>query len=354
MTSPDPSRGSSPRFAYLVLSHQEPRRVDPLIGRLLQLSPEGRVVVHHDAASPTVPWAGRADGRVHHVERGPVRWGDWTMVSATLRLLRHASETLDADWVVLLSGEHRPVVDLARWEEEVAAAGVDAYLGDRPLSMRLRFGRRQEQDNELLARYAHRWRAVARPGSDRLHRVVGGLWKVSRATHPVAKLEFAHRRGAWLIGTPRPRRPMRGWRFHKGTQWVVLSRRAVDAVLDADPAVARWFQQTYIPDESYVHTVVRHHPELVASDRSMTFVPAAPDGRSGVWMRLGLDDLPAAWASGAAFARKVDPVDRPEVVAAIDAAVDTAVDTAADTAVEGPRPGPPRGRLRPAPAARDR
>lgn len=320
--TPVPTTDPSPRFAYLVLSHQEPPRVDPLLQRLLQLSPAGHVVVHHDAASPTVPWRGPTDGRFHRVERSSVQWGDWSMVAATLRLLRHAVEHVDADWVTLLSGEHRPVVDLATWEAGVAAAGVDAYLGDRPLPARLRFGRRREQDNEFLARYAHRWRALPRPRSDGAHRVVGGLWKLSRATHPVAKLEFAHRRDAWMLGTPRPRGPVRGWRFHKGTQWVVLSRRAVDAVLGADPAVTEWFRGTYIPDESYVHTLVRHTPGLVASDRSMTYVPPSPDGRTGVWMRLGLEDLPAVGASGAAFARKVDPVGRPEVLAAIDALVD--------------------------------
>ena len=40
------------------------------------------------------------------------------------------------------------------------------------------------------------------------------------------------------------------------------------------------------------------------------------------WMVLGDEDLPAVWASGAAFARKVDPVERPDVLRAIDEEVD--------------------------------
>jgi hypothetical protein len=40
-------------------------------------------------------------------------------------------------------------------------------------------------------------------------------------------------------------------------------------------------------------------------------------------MVLGQDDLPAVWRSEAAFARKVDPDERPHVIKAIDEKVES-------------------------------
>ncbi len=59
------------------------------------------------------------------------------MIEATQRMLRYAVDRLDADWFVLLSGEHRPAVDLHRWESTIAAAGHDALFDAERLPDRL-------------------------------------------------------------------------------------------------------------------------------------------------------------------------------------------------------------------------
>src|SRR5665213_2369863 len=116
------TRTHSPfRVAYLVLSHHRPEQVEALAERILDLSPAGQVVVHHDASAPMAPWNGSPPPRVHLLPRTRVLWGDWSMVETSLRLLRFASEELDADWCSFLSGEDRPVVNLARWERAVAS-----------------------------------------------------------------------------------------------------------------------------------------------------------------------------------------------------------------------------------------
>lgn len=315
-------RAPRPRFAYLLLTHTDPGQVEELADRLLALSPSAQVVVHHDRAAGDPPWDGRPDGPRHLVERGPVLWGDWSMVEATERLVGYAVDQLDADWLVLLSGQHRPLVDLARWEEVTAASGVDAYARADRLPDRLRFGRADPEANGYLARARHRWTAVRRPRSDRIHDALGRLTQLGQAAHPLGAVEYAHRRGAWVLGTPRRRGPVAGWTLFRGSQWVVLNRRAARTVLEVDPAVRRWFRSSWIPDESYIHTVLRHQRGLVVSDQLVTYVLDTPSQPRPGWMRLAMDDLPAAWSSGAAFARKVDLSDRPEVVWAIDRAVD--------------------------------
>src|SRR5580704_6178535 len=99
-----------------------------------------------------MPWNGKPGAPVHLVDRGHVQWGDWSMIDATLRLLRYAVDNLDSDWFVLLSGEHRPATYLTRWEEEVAGAGLDAYLPAERLSGHLEYGRSHVETNLYLTR----------------------------------------------------------------------------------------------------------------------------------------------------------------------------------------------------------
>jgi len=325
-----PSRGSiegntpavHPRFAYLLLTHKLAQHVEELAARIVELSPAAEIVVHHDLGAHDVPWGGDPSGRVHLVERGRVLWGDWSMVDATLRLLRFALEELDADWFVLLSGEHRPIVDLEGWERSTAQSGLDAFVAADQLSSRLRFGRADPVANQYLARAQHRWVTFPRPRSELVHRAIGALMKVSCSLHPIAKLEYAHRREAWALGIRRRRGSMRGQTFFRGSQWMVLGRRAAEAALDVDPGLSNWFKESWIPDETYFHTVLRSTPGLVLSNQPVTFVLDTPARPTRGWMRLGLQDLPAVWASGAPFARKVDPSASPEVLTAIDRAVD--------------------------------
>jgi len=310
-------------FAYLLLTHKEPAHVEELVDRLLDLSPAGQVVVHHDLAAGPEPWAGRPPARVHRVERRPVLWGDWSIVDVTLSMIAVALEQVNAQWLVVLSGEHRPVTDLATWERATWDSGADALVDDRPLPGRLRFGRADEDANRFLARCAHRWSALDEPAHPLGQRAMGGAWKLSRYGAPLGAIEYSHRRRSWFIGTPRPRGPLTGATFYKGSQWMALNRRAAEAVVGVEAPVTDWFRRCHIADETYVHTVLRRHPGLDVRQQLVTFVPDGP-ARPGPtrWMVLALEDLPAVWASGAAFARKVDPVERPEVISAIDAEVD--------------------------------
>lgn len=326
-----------PRFAYLLLTHGHPDHVEECADRLLALSPSAQIVVHHDLAAGDPPWAGRPDGPRHLVERGPVLWGDWSMVEATERLVRFAVDQLDADWLVLLSGQHRPLVDLSRWEEATATSGVDAFARADRLPAGLRFGRAEAVAGGYLARSCHRWTAVRRPGSELAHDTLGHLMRLGQALSPIGSLEYAHRTESWMLGTPRPRGPTVGWTFFRGSQWVVLNRRAARALLEVDPVVRQWFRSSWIPDEAYIQTVVRRRPELVVSDQLVTYVLDTPARPFPGWMRLALDDLPAAWGSGAAFARKVDWATRPEVIEAIDQAVDRGRQAVPTTPARRPR-----------------
>lgn len=328
MSLPHPDGGHTvapdrSRFAYLMLTHKEPLRVEELAHRILELSPRASIVVHHDLAdtSPTPP-AGHPSQPIHLVERGRVRWGDWSMIEATRRLLEFAVDRLDADWFVLLSGEHRPVVDLTSWEKAVARSDVDAIAPAMELPLRLRFGRSDEQTNLYLARSRHKWSIYGRPRSETIHRAIGALMKLSHSIQPLLAIEYVHRRDAWCVGRYRRAGPMGATTFFRGSQWIALNRRAATTVLDVEPEVTSWFKRSWIPDETYFQTVLRQAGGLAVSNSPTTFVLETPEHPTPGWMRLAHEDLEAVWASGAPFARKVDVSGRPDVVAAIDRVVD--------------------------------
>jgi hypothetical protein len=311
------------RVAYLILSHHRPEQVEELAHRILALSPQGHVVVHHDAAAAAVPWSGSPPARVHLVERTRVLWGDWSIVEASLRLLRYAADELDADWCCFLSGEDRPVVDLARWESALRSTGADGLVPSRPVTAKPAFGRAPTAGDINYVRYRYRWRAL--PAVNGVTRQAVDLARrVSRYSQPLFKIEYAPRRDRFFLALPRRRGLPPGWLLYSGPQWLACGRRAMDALLHADDAVVDWFRQTWIPDQSFFHTVLRNQPGLTLDDTPLTYVvPFATKRRRGD-MVLRVEDLPAIEASGAAFARKFDPGVDGAILRAVDAATGVA------------------------------
>jgi hypothetical protein len=322
---------TSPRVAYLLMSHKNPAQVEALAARVLELSGGGQVVVHHDGATAEPPWGGRPPDGVHLVDPLPVKWGDWSLVEAALALLRFAQEQLEAQWCVFLSGEDRPVMDLAAWEASLPSSGVDGYVDAHVLDTRPRLGRPPNAVDLNYARYALRWRTVLSNRHPLMRRILGPARRVSRYLQPVVKIEYASRRQAWMVGWYRRRRLPPGWNLYCGSQWMALGRRAVDVLLSTEPWVTDWFRQTWIPDQGYFHTVLYNHPELKLSPKPLTYFVPHVGKKQEAWMFLRAADADAITRSGAVFARKFDPAVDAEVIDLLDAVVDAAVSTRRET-----------------------
>ncbi len=311
---------TGPRVAYLILSHKDLAHVEALAARILELSPAGEVVVHHAAAE--VPWDGVPPPRTHLVEPIPVLWGDWSLVEASLRLMRFAADTLDADWFVMLSGDDRPVRDLAAWERELHASDIDGLVPARELTMRPSFGRRPSADDLNYARYALRWRALPHTGHRWWRSILGPVRRISRYTQPVFKIEYAPRRETWVVGLFRRRRLPVGWALYSGSQWMALHRRAVTALFATDASVLQWFRHSWIPDQGFFQTVLHNNRGLRLRSEALTYVVPHTSEKRPAWMVLRSEDLEAISRSGAAFARKFDPAVDQRVITMVDAAVD--------------------------------
>jgi hypothetical protein len=261
--------------AYLILSYKLPELVQRLVARLRAGSPSAIVAVHHD---PRHSALGPLDAV--RLPAAPVEWGRGSQLAAILRSLAWLRANTDFGWVVLLSGQDYPIRPVA--EIEAGLRGADAFIEHVPV-----------EPGQFAERYSNRWRPVSERVGPKLARVL-----------PVRRFP-----SGLYVGLPaRPPIPL-----YRGSDWCTLSRRAVDAVLDAPRPVIEHFLQTLVPTEAYFHSVLVASGLTLANEhrRYMPFAPGASNPQV-----LGFDDLDAVLASTADFARKfedaavLDEIDR--------------------------------------------
>jgi hypothetical protein len=288
----------------VIFSHQRPAQVERLVRRILSLSPAAEVVLHHDPRRVPMVWSQPPGPRVHCVDPQPMDWGAFTMVAATATVLEYVETHLSYDWCSVISGQDYPVTDLAAWERELGHDGSDYLLSAQEVSFDPQRPRRVLIEDEYYVRYAYRWRPLGAvpkavvPVVNRLARLVGmGPVLVTRPFKGHQKLGITRR-------TPFGE----DWRCFKGSQWMALSKAAVTRILEVmakQPELARYYATTLVPDESFFQTILGNQDDLAARHGRLSFTVWAGSGAAHPKM-LRSADVPAAVASGCAFARKFD------------------------------------------------
>jgi hypothetical protein len=275
--------------AYLILAHNRPDQLARLVSRLGESSP---VLIHFDGRASQEEFeharsavaAIRSD--VIFVRRIRCYWGDGGIMDATLELVRTlVGSQVAFDYAALLSGSDYPV--MARGE-------LRALLGKTP-------GREYIESFDLDA--PNRW------STDE------GLFQASAR---VRSRSIRFRSQVWKL--PGTRTIPLGLRPFGGSQWWCLTRAflvyAVAFTID-NPRFEAFFRRTFIPDESFMQTLISNSAFAGAvTGDNLTFA---------IWDRppifpatLGMEDLPAIRASGKPFARKFDPSADPALLDTID------------------------------------
>lgn len=214
---------------------------DPVqVRRLIQALEPFPVFLHCDArASRQTFEAMTSDlpARVTVLPRRKTPWASWGCVAAELDGYRRAIATTDTSHVALISGSDYPLTSVE---------GIRAFLGAR-------LGRSIGW-SQPLPKYG--W------GRD------GGYWR------------FRYRFASWrkhMLVLPVRRRLPSGIAFAGGSPWKILAREHVEALLrvvDERPDLPRWWSTTWIPEETFVWSVL-HSPDLVPGWRDR-YVRADP------------------------------------------------------------------------------
>ncbi|MEL6233641.1 MAG: DUF5928 domain-containing protein [Pseudomonadota bacterium] len=269
------------QIAYLILAHKD---ADGLAERARMLAQFGdAVAIHFDRNAPPSAFsrlqsalAGTA--RVAFAPRVRCGWGEWSLVQATLNLLRTALETFpEATHFYLLSGDCTPIKPRAHIAQLLGAVDRD-FIEHKDFleSDWIRTGLKEER---LIYRHYVNERKNKRLFYALMH---------------------AQRRLGLARAAPR------GLRIQIGSQWWVLRRKTALRVLDyADThrSVLRFFRTTWIPDEIFFQTIVAHlTPRSELENRPLTFFAFSD---YGLPMVLYDDHADLLEREGHLFARKV-------------------------------------------------
>lgn len=212
------------RSAYLILAHSKPRQLAMLVGALPR---DARVLIHYDKRSPSYDEAFGAvmavNGSVLFVRRHQCWWGAPGIMWATLEMiLTLVNSGLSFDYATLLSGQDYPIKSAECIARDLSRGGefIECFSMFEP----------------------NRWSDQG-PYFGAPDKVLGRF------------IRFRSR--VRRMGT---RTPPHGVIPHGGSQWWTLSPEALTHVARADERLLRFLARSFIPDESFMQTILGNSP----------------------------------------------------------------------------------------------
>lgn len=269
------------QIAYLILAHAHPQQLGRLTRRLA--APGVRFYLHIDANTPAAVFAAiqaeidHCDAPVIWIARQPCRWGGFSLVEATLQLIK-AALTDNCDWLILLSGQDYPLQANVAIAEKLMESGKAGFIDLRtPASFDVRY--RHET--------FHFEHFNGKPTGKLLQKLQRGLNQLGlRRTLPAPLAEI-----------------------RAGSQWWMLSAPACQWLLDfcaREPQVVDFFRRTLVPDEMFFQTLLWHSPfrDQLCSDALRRI-----EWQEGAWSPRTFSevDVPHLQTAPELFGRKFAP-----------------------------------------------
>ncbi len=272
------------QIAYILLCHKDP---DAIIAQARRLTAVGDCLsIHFDASAPAAAFekirAALADNPnvTFAARRLKCGWGEWSLVAATLEAVKSAVAAFpQATHFYMLSGDCMPIKSAEYAHAFLAAENVD-YI-------------------ESFDYFESGWIKTGFVEERLIYRHY-----------------FNERQRSWLFYTSFElqkrfglKRPIpEDLQMMIGSQWWCLRRSTIEAVLAFcrdRRDVMRFFSTTWIPDETFFQTIVRH---LVAREeirsRTLTFLMFSDYGMP---VNFYNDQHDLLLSQDALFARKISP-----------------------------------------------
>ena len=272
------------QIAFILLCHKD---TEAIIAQANRLTAAGDVMaIHFDARAPAAAFATIQKALKDNVnvvfarKRVKCGWGQWSLVQATLNALEAAAQEYPrATHFYMVSGDCMPIksAEFIRTQLESQDADIIESV-DYFNSNWIKTGMRDER---LI--YRHYFNERAQKG--RFYAALG-LQKRLRLARSIPD----------------------GLQMMIGSQWWCLRRRTVEWVLEFSRTrrdVMKFFRTTWIPDETFFQTLVRHLvPDTEIRSQSPTFLMFSDYGMPVTFyndhfdLLIGQDYL---------FARKISP-----------------------------------------------
>jgi len=272
------------KIAYILLCHKDP---EAIVLQAERLTTAGDYIsIHFDARAPLAQFRQIRDALADNPNvtfaRPRIRcgWGEWSLVQATLNAVEAAVEAFPrASHFYMLSGDCMPIKSA-----EYAHSFLDG---------------RDRDFIESVDFFDSDWIKTGMKEDRLIYRHFLNERKHKRLFY--ASVEVQRRLGL-------QRAVPADIRMQIGSQWWCLRRRTVEWILEFTRKrrdVMRFFRTTWIPDETFFQTLVRHLvPETEIEPRTLTFLMFSDYGMPVTFyndhydLLLGQDYL---------FARKISP-----------------------------------------------
>ena len=272
------------KIAFILLCHKEP---DAIIAQANALTAKGDcIAIHFDARAKSTDYAeirAALDDNPNVTfarKRIKCGWGEWSLVAATLEAVRAAVEDFPrATHFYMLSGDCAAIKSASYAHKVLDQQDVD-YI-------------------ESFDFFSSDWIKTGMK-EDRL----------------IYRHWFNERKNKWLFYKSVEFQEKFGLKrdipqdlqMMIGSQWWCLRRRTVEWVLefaDERPDVMRFFRTTWIPDETFFQTIVRHVvPAQEIRTRTLTFLMFTDYGMPVTFLNDHYDLL---LSQNFLFARKISP-----------------------------------------------
>ena len=276
------------KHAYLILAHNEPELLSLLIGRLDDARND--IYIHFDRKLTLLP-----DVKTQHAglyilkDRVDVRWADVSMIEAEYKRF-HAVVDSGCQYSRhhLISG-----VDLPLKNQDYIHSFFARHQGKEFV------GLHQRPMNSHADRALHYWHPFTR--SFRGSGCVFAIKRILRYLVIQTQVLLGIRRNTTIP-------------FHKGGQWVSITRELIDYLLEQEERAFTIFSRTFGADEYFVPTLIWDTPFMErlfdATDESrgaMRYIGWRADGQL---IDFTPQDLPALQQTEYLFARKFNSRDK--------------------------------------------
>ena len=276
------------KHAYLILAHNEPELLSLLVERLDDVRND--IYIHFDRKLSILP-----DIKTQHAglyilkDRVDVRWADVSMLEAEYKLF-HAVVDSGSQYSHhhLISG-----VDLPLKNQDYIHSFFAQHQGKEFV------GLHQRPMNSHADRALHYWHPFTR--SFRGSGCVFAIKRILRYLVVQTQVLLGIRRNTAIP-------------FHKGGQWVSITRELIDYLLEQEDRAFTIFSRTFGADEYFVPTLIWDTPFMErlfdATDESrgaMRYIGWRADGQL---IDFTSQDLPALQQTEYLFARKFNSCDK--------------------------------------------
>jgi Core-2/I-Branching enzyme len=280
-------------LGFIILSHAELEPLKRLIRALNRAYNDPPIAIHHDFSQSRIDVA-QLRGDIRLVNPSLItRWGDISLVHATLAALRELYDNHDPDWFTLLSTADYPTMPARQVISELQKNQFDAYLDYVPVE---RFP--ANVDTIRLGRPQPEWQRNA------YDRYVAATIKLPSAmSWPTQNRPQIVIRSNFLLAPFLPY--SRVWKCYAGDFWFTANRTVAGILLSDIAAVKktlRHLRKRFAADETFHHTVLANHTALrICTDnkRYTKWLLRAPNPKV-----LEITDLPDILQAKCHFARK--------------------------------------------------